>query len=161
MLQKEFEERIGRSVSEQEYVEANAVYEAAGDMDKDEFCREWVKIGTSRLVSCLSAAAYNLFQENQELKLMHKECMEIISDAADAMLEVADGLLGGKSAERSTPAADAPGTVADAVMEGSAIELTQKACWLVGQREVTRRRVKNGYALDERDRETIINNLTK
>ena len=49
MLQKEFEERIGRSVTEQEYVEANAMYENAGNMEKDEFCREWMKIGNTRL----------------------------------------------------------------------------------------------------------------
>ena len=58
MLQKEFEDRIGRSVSEQEYLDANYMYENAGDMDKDEFCREWLKIGNSRLVKCLAEKTY-------------------------------------------------------------------------------------------------------
>ena len=143
MLQKEFEERIGRSVSEQEYVEANAVYEAAGDMNKDEFCREWVKIGSSRLVECLAAAAYNLGKELREYELMLGECRGMISDAADAMLEIADGILGGETAEHTSRE------------EVTAVLLTRKAWWLVGQKEVTRRRVKNGYRLDDRDRETI------
>ena len=71
MLQKEFEERIGRSVTQEEYVEANAMYMAAGDgMDKDTFCREWLKIGESALVKGLYNTAYNLNKALQEQQLM-------------------------------------------------------------------------------------------
>ena len=143
MLQKEFEERIGRSVTQEEYVEANAMYMAAGEMDKDEFCREWMQFGQSRLVQCLYNTAYNLNKALQEQQLMTNECQEMLSDAADAMLEIADGLLGGETAEHTTQ------------------ELNKKAWWLVGQKEVTRRKVQKGYRLDDKDRETIINNLKK
>ena len=144
MLQKEFEERIGRSVSEQEYVEANAMYMMAGDeMDKDVFCREWKKIGGSPLVQGLFETAYHQHKQFQEEKLVSNENREIISDAADAILEIADGLLGGETAEHT------------------AHELTKKAWWLVGQKEVIRRKVEKGYRLDDKDRETIINNLKK
>lgn len=143
MLQKEFEERIGRSVTQEEYVEANAMYMAAGEMDKDEFCREWMQFGQSRLVQCLYNTAYNLNKALQEQKLMTNECQEMLSDAADAMLEIADGLLGGETTEHTTQ------------------ELNKKAWWLVGQTEVTRRKVQKGYRLDDKDRETIINNLKK
>lgn len=158
MLQKEFEERIGRSVSEEEYVEANAMYELAGDaVDKDTFCREWMLMSDSAIVKGLFATAYNSRQEVQELKLMHQECQEIISDAADAILEVVDGLLGGGTAEGETPAGEAAGTGAREVF--AAEQLTRRAWWLVGQKEVTKRRVQKGYRLDESDRETIINHL--
>ena len=153
MLQKEFEERIGRSVSEQEFVEANAMYMAAGDIDKVTFCREWKQIGESPLVKGLFETAYNLNQALQEHKLMLNECREMLSDAADAMLEICNGLLSGETAEHTAPAGDAAGTAAK--------ELTKKAWWLVGQKEVTKRRIQNGYQLDDKDRETIINNLTK
>ena len=143
MLQKEFEERIGRSVTQEEYVEANAMYMAAGEMDKDEFCREWMQFGQSRLVQCLYNTAYNLNKALQEQKLMTNECQEMLSDAADAMLEIADGLLDGETTEHTTQ------------------ELNMKAWWLVGQKEVTRRKVQNGYRLDDKDRDTIIKNLTK
>ena len=143
MLQKEFEERIGRSVSEEEFIEANAMYMAAGDIDKDVFCREWKQIGESPLVKGLFETAYNLNQALQEHKLMLNECREMLSDAADAMLEICNGILDGKTVEHTTQ------------------ELTKKAWWLVGQKEVTKRRVQNGYQLDDKDRETIINNLTK
>ena len=143
MLQKEFEERIGRSVTQEEYVEANAMYMAAGEMDKDEFCREWMQFGQSRLVQCLYNTAYNLNKALQEQKLMTNECQEMLSDAADAMLEIADGLFGGEATEHTTQ------------------ELNKKAWWLVGQQEVTRRKVAKGYCLDDKDRETIINSLKK
>ena len=88
MLQKEFEERIGRSVTEQEYLEANAIYENAGDMDKDEFCREWLKIGSCRLVKCLVEMNNQLDKGLNEQKLLHQKATEIISDVADAILEI-------------------------------------------------------------------------
>ena len=89
MLQKEFEERIGRSVSEKEYVEANAMYMAAGDgMGKDVFCREWEEIGGSPLLKGLFETACRLNTALTEVRLQLKEAKEIISDAADAMLEL-------------------------------------------------------------------------
>ena len=159
MLQKEFEERIGRSVTQEEYVEANAMYIAAGDgMDKDTFCREWMQFGGSELVKGLFATAYNLNQALQEQQLMTNECQEIFSDAADAMLEIADGLLGGETAEYGGD--EEAAAVRGAAMLKAAKELTRKAWWLVGQKEVTRRRVEKGYRLDDKDRETIAAALT-
>ena len=82
MLQREFEERIGRKVTEQEYVEANAMYMAAGDgMDKDTFCKEWKKIGNSPLVRCLFETANQSSKEHEERKI-------IISDAVEAILAI-------------------------------------------------------------------------
>lgn len=160
MLKNEFEERIGRSVSEEEYVEANAMYMAAGDgMDKDVFCREWKAIGESPLVKGLFGTAYSLNQALQEQKLILNETREVVSDAADAMLEICDGLLGGETAEHATSDSEAAGATAREVF--AAGMLTRKAWWLVGQKEVTRRRVEKGYRLDVKDRETIINNLKK
>jgi len=145
MLQKEFEERIGRSVTEQEYVEADAVYMAAGDMDKDEFCREWLKIGSSRLVRCLAETAHQKGKKVQELELLHKEAVEICSDAADAMLEIEQGLL---DSEEHT------------AREVFAAELLdRKAWWLVGAKEVVLRKIKMGMALTEKDKNYINEHL--
>lgn len=129
MLQKEFEDRIGCSVTEQEYLDANAMYENAGDMDKDEFCREWLKIGNSRLVKCLAEKTYKLNKDLQEKDLLWKELREIISDAADAMLEIEKVVINGGTTEHIT-------------------ELLEiKAWWLVGDREVVLRKIKMGMAL--------------
>ena len=102
MLQKEFEDRIGRSVSEQEYLDANYMYENAGDMDKDEFCREWLKIGNSRLVKCLAEKIYLLNKYLQEKDKRQNELREIISNDADSILEIENLVLKGETTERIT-----------------------------------------------------------
>ena len=142
MLQKEFEERIGRSVSEEEYVEANAMYMAAGDIDKDEFCREWKRIGESPLLKGMFDTAYNLNQAMQEHKLMLNETREMLSDAADAMLDI----------EAMLPAGETSGTVA--------AELEKKALWLLGsKKQLVLRKLAKGIALCEEDVEYINNHL--
>lgn len=137
MLQKEFEDRIGRKVATEEYVEANAVYMMAGELDKDEFCREWLKIGSSKLVQCLFEKAHSLDQDLQEQKLMVNECQEMISDAADAMLEIGDTISPTKVRE----------------------ELEKKAVWLVGRKEVVKRKAAHEYIFSKEDLEYITNNL--
>lgn len=141
MLQKEFEERIGRSVTEQEYLEANAMYENAGDMDKDEFCREWLKIGNSRLVKCLAEKTYQQHKALQEKELLLKESKEIRSDAADAMLEIEQGILNGETTEHITELLDL------------------KAWWLVGAKELVLRKIKMGMDLSEMDKDYINEHL--
>lgn len=145
MLQKEFEERIGRSVTEQEYLEANAMYENAGDMDKDEFCREWLKIGNSRLVKCLAEKTYQQHKALQEKELLLKELHEICSDAADAMLEIEQGLLDGE--EHTTRETFAAGL------------LDRKALLLVGAKELVLRKIKMGMDLSENDKNYINEHL--
>ena len=143
MLQKEFEERIGRSVSQEEYVEANAMYELAGDsVDKDVFCREWKKIGDTALVKGLFETAYQRGRELAEHKLMLEECREMLSDAADAMLDI----------EAMLPAGETTGTVA--------AELEEKAMWLLGsKKQLVVRKLKKGIALSEGEVEYISNHL--
>lgn len=141
MLQKEFEERIGRSVTEQEYLEANAIYENAGDMDKDEFCREWLKIGSCRLVKCLAEKTYQLGKALSEQKLLHQEATEVISDAADAILEIEKVVLNGGTTEHITELLD------------------RKAWWLVGAKEVVLRKIRMGMDLSEKDKNYINEHL--
>ena len=56
MLQKELEERIGRSVTQEEYVLADAAYMACGDeVDKDQFCKMYKdEAGLRDLVNLLT-----------------------------------------------------------------------------------------------------------
>ena len=141
MLQKEFEERIGRSVTEQEYLDANAMYENAGDMDKDEFCREWLKIGSCRIVKCLAEKTYQLGKALSEQKLLHQEATEIISDAADAMLEIEKVVLNGRTTEKITELID------------------RQAFWLIGAKEVVLRKIKMDMDLSEMDKNYINRHL--
>ena len=141
MLQKEFEERIGRSVTEHEYLEANAMYENAGDMDKDEFCREWLKIGNSRLVKCLAEKTYQQHKALQEKELLLKESKGIWSDAADAMLEIEQDILNGETTEHITELLDL------------------KVWWLVGAKELVLRKIKMGMDLSKNDKNYINEHL--
>lgn len=141
MLQKEFEERIGRSVTEQEYLEANAMYENAGDMDKDEFCREWLKIGNSRLVKCLAEKTYQQHKALQEKELLLKESKGIWSDAADAMLEIEQDILNGETTEHITELLDL------------------KVWWLVGAKELVLRKIKMGMDMSKNDKNYINEHL--
>ena len=141
MLQKEFEERIGRSVTEQEYLEANSMYENAGDMDKDEFCREWLKIGNSRLVKCLAEKTYQQHKALEEKELLLKESKGIWSDAADAMLEIEQDILNGETTEHITELLDL------------------KVWWLVGAKELVLRKIKMGMDLSKNDKNYINENL--
>ena len=141
MLQKEFEERIGRSVTEQEYLEANAMYENAGDMDKDEFCREWLKIGSCRLVKCLAEKTYQLGKALSEQKLLHQEATEIISDAVDAILATEQGILNGETTDNITELLD------------------RNALWLIGAKEVVLRKINMGMDLSEMDKNYINGHL--
>ena len=53
MLQHEFEELIGRQTTEQEYIEANAMYMDALDVDKFDFCKEWETLKDSKVANAL------------------------------------------------------------------------------------------------------------
>lgn len=142
MLQKEFEDRIGRKVSESEFVEVNAMYMLAGDdMDKDTFCREWKKIGNSPLVRGLYETAYQKGKRVMELDAVQKECQGIINDTADSLLEIGKGVLDGKTAENTIE------------------ELERKAWFLVGRKEVIKRKARMQIPFSEEDIEYINNNL--
>lgn len=51
MTQQEFEDRTGKTVTSEEYARIEAMYMAAGNMDKDQFCTEYKKHGSSAIVA--------------------------------------------------------------------------------------------------------------
>ena len=51
MTRKEFEECTGLQVSAVEFCTINDIYMAAGEMDKDTFCKEWKQHGESKLLA--------------------------------------------------------------------------------------------------------------
>ena len=90
MLKKEFEERTKLSVSEAEFNGINALYMACGDdIDKDEFCKLYMTFdGRLDLMHKIEREHQRMKDALYEKELLHKEAMEIISDAADAVLEI-------------------------------------------------------------------------
>lgn len=56
MQQKEFEERVQMQVSAEEYSHIETVY-MMSDIDKDEFCKLWVKMNKTRVHAAIEKAA--------------------------------------------------------------------------------------------------------
>ena len=62
MLQKEFFERTGINLTEQEFDQVHAIYMQAGDnVDKDQFCADWKKHNDSVLLQ-------EFFAQSERLK---------------------------------------------------------------------------------------------
>ena len=74
MLQKEFEERIGRKVTKEDYIAADAAYMACGDdMDKDKFCELYKNSrGLYTLVDILTSRINGL-----RMQAYQKDCAHI------------------------------------------------------------------------------------
>lgn len=68
MLKHEFEKLLGYTVADKSYVEANTMYMNAGEMTKEDFCREWLKIGHTSLAHALSDSVSELRKQLDEAK---------------------------------------------------------------------------------------------
>lgn len=78
MTKQEFTERTGMTVSAEEYSGIEAIYMAAGDMDKDEFCREYKKCGKSTLPAELAAQIKRLERRIADLRSRNSSMLDII-----------------------------------------------------------------------------------
>ena len=68
MLKQEFESRVRMQVSIEEYAHIEQVYNNC-DVDKDEFCKLWVKMNHSRVEKAISKALANNKREALKDKL--------------------------------------------------------------------------------------------
>lgn len=125
MTQKEFEIRTGLTVSADEYAGIEAVYMAAGEMDKDVFCAEWKKIGGSRLVMDLFGEVMRQRGEIERLKGDEQESRKLLSEAAEYLIE--------KSSERDDNG------------------MRRQACRLIGEREVVMYKLNYDQMLCDED----------
>ncbi len=133
MNQQEFTERTGLTPTIEEYQTIEALYMAAGEMDKDEFCKEYKKCGNSRLVT-------ELFRTVCTLKGQYDERINEIDDLHQQKTEMVDFLI-------------------DRAQAFSDKELLEKASEMVGQKEVIRRRIVKGHSLWSYETEWMLNNL--
>lgn len=91
MLQKEFEERIGRKAEAGEFETANAIY-MYGGIDKDEFCRLYTTMeGKQSLLE-------EMLRQLQTEEAAHNECTKAKNKRIEAMendqSDAADILIG-------------------------------------------------------------------
>lgn len=141
MTQKEFESRIGTVVTANTFDYANRVYMAAGNMDKDAFCREWQSpdVQISEIVSCLTMEVESLQATKKDyeraLNNSEKALRMYIDSMADYLIEQAE--------------------------KWSAGDLRQKAIDQIGLNEYLRRKIQMGFGLWKEDRDAIIAILDK
>jgi hypothetical protein len=133
MNHQEFTERIGLEPTIEEYQTIEAIYMAAGEMDKDEFCKEFKKCGNSRLVA-------ELFKMVCTLKGQYEERCNEIEDLHEQKNAMVDFLI-------------------DRAQAFSDKELLEKASEMAGQKEVIRRRIVKGYNLWSYETEWMLNNI--
>lgn len=141
MTQQEFEKRIGTEVTSDTFDYANRVYMAAGEMDKDAFCKDWRDeyVSESEIVSALTVEVEEL---RSALDNANK-CYEIAARGArDVISQMADFLI--IQAEK-----------------WSAPDLREKAIKLVGERDYLRRKLEMKFDLWEADRIMILEYLSK
>ena len=133
MTRKDFEERTGLQVSAVEFCTINDIYMAAGEMDKDTFCREWTRHGESKLL----AELWHSVKREHDMGMEKKdECDRLYAER----WEFVDFLL-----ERAQKFGDE--------------ELLKKAISMVGHAGVIRRKLALGMPLWELDIEYIKKNL--
>lgn len=123
MTQQEFEQRTGIK-SDVVFEEANKIYMAAGDMDKDAFCMDYKKHGDSILLA-------RFYHRCNYLEALKKDVDEIRKDMAYFLLN--------KLEETGDEDRD----------------MYNKAVELIGQGEVVRMKLDNGWELWKEDKEYI------
>lgn len=136
MTQKEFETRFGQEVSSECFDYANRVYMAAGDMNKDEFCKDWKhqQVRDSDIVNALTMEVEILRGTAKDLARQVRSGEEFLNSFRSQM---ADFLI--IQAEK-----------------WSASDLREKAIKIVGIKEYIRRRIEMKLGLWESDRQALL-----
>lgn len=126
MQKQEFTQRTDIQVSDVEYKEIELMYLEAGNMDKDEFCKDYKEHHDSTLLATFYRQSERL---KDKLDVMREERSQIV-----------DFLL-----ERAQKFGD--------------IELLNQAIKLVGHKAVIMRKIDQGLALWDLDKEYIRENI--
>lgn len=135
MTKKEFEERTGYVFDDAEWRGIEAMYMAAGEMDKDAFCRHWKECGKNPLTQELS-------RQCQSWEESCSDYEEQVADMEDERREIAAQLLGKSCAYQDT-------------------DFRHMAVRLIGEKEVVSLKVKMGLPLWEEDKEYILESLVR
>lgn len=130
MNKQEFIDRTGITPTNEEYATIEAMYMAAGNMDKDTFCREYKKHGTSLLT-------LELFNATQTVKGQLEEAMNVIDDLHEQKSQMLDFLI--EQAEK-----------------WSATDLRDKAIEIIGAKAYLIYKLDRGFNLWESDKQLMI-----
>lgn len=140
MTQKEFEERTRRKIAAEDYYLVENLYMAAGNMGKDEFCKEMRAMcaydGANdhiELRQCLKEIGRNVGVKDAEVNFWKKRM-------ANTSNELAEFLIGKACAYEDT-------------------DFYREAVKLIGQREVTLMKLRMDLPLWEEDKKCLMSAL--
>lgn len=125
MTQQEFKDRTGKTVTSKEYARIEAMYMAAGNMGKDQFCAEYKRHGASALV-------VEYYRRITVLSSILEERNNELDDARQSRTSFAEFLLGKAAAYDDT-------------------DFYREAVRLIGRKAATLYKIKNGLPLWEED----------
>lgn len=131
MLQSEFEKLTGYKVEPETYKVIESIYMTCS-LEKDAFCKEWLRVKDSQILRDLALECDNLKQVNQSN-------VKQISEEGQFL-------------------ADMVATCKDLVVRE---ELRTRAINLIGSKEYIKYILAKGYELTELDRECIFNLIDK
>lgn len=144
MLKEEFEKLTNLIVTDDEYVNIDALYMASGDsLDKAEFCKMYMSFD-GRLELLHRIERERNHKEQMYLRLK-KEIGEMLEEEEQHKLEMADFLL-----------AEAAFHMCGSL---TAKRLRDKAVELVGETSVVRMKIEHGYDLWQDDKDYILRNM--
>lgn len=133
MTKFEFEERTGLKVTDEEYKGIEAMYYAVPNMEKNEFCKRWRQCGGNPLTVSLT-------NEVNKCKGMLEERDNELDDCHERLNDLAEFLIGKACAHEDT-------------------DLYKEAVKILGQREVTLRKLRMNLPLWDEDIRYINMNL--
>ena len=92
MMQSEFFERTGVNLTGEEYARVEAIYTILPQMDKDEFCKQWLKLKDNPLIQEIAFGAQKVEREKLEAEQAKREAKAKIEAMKEAhekeMLEI-------------------------------------------------------------------------
>lgn len=78
MTQQEFNERIGRETTIEEYEYANGMYMGAGNVDKDTFCKDYKALMQNKSARAIFDELLNEKQQRRAINKRHKQTIDLL-----------------------------------------------------------------------------------
>ena len=155
MLQSEFEERVGFTVTSDCYHECIEPEYNACKLEKDEWCKQWKKDhGIQRAYSWMAKRV-------EELEKSIKEMSQVFEDNVAKQLEIErlraeNDMISNSLAERNKQLSDLNIFMIEQSNAYSSSELRAKAIKLMGAKEYLRYKLANNLTLWEADRNMLM-----
>lgn len=132
MLQREFDERMGYQSTEQEYIDANAVYESTS-LDKDDFCRDYKTMKDKALFHDM---AILMSQMRKKIQFQKETIKDANTKAEKAKMKIARELL-------------------DVYMDTGSEKLRDAILHMITTKEYILMVIESGYSIQDNDRKLM------